>query len=421
MASTKTYKEILAGFSTFLTILYLFILYPQLLCAGGIDLGAAFSATVLITAISTLFMGVYGKSPIALGPGLGAGAFLVYSLAIGQHLPWSTILGFVFWSGLAIFLISIFKQRQRLINNLPQALRIGTIAGIGLFLVCIGLKELHIISQDPQTFWRFEGMGGPAHIISIMSLVLLIVLYHRGIAGCYILSILFGWFVGFGWGLFPLQGFFSSTPPSIFPISMNVDLGGALQWSMLGNLLALFLINIFDTSATLPMLSFEAEMVDEKGHFRHLDKQVLTDGPGSMVGSLFGVGIVSFLIESLAGIKAGGRTGLTSIIVAVCSLAALFFFPFISSIPMFATAPVLIMLGFIMASEIRRLKWNDFTDLVPALLAFVAIPLTFSIYVGFALGFISFTILKALRGQSKQVHPICWVITLFFLYHYFMM
>ena len=419
MTSHKIYREVLAGISTFLTILYLFILYPQLMNAGGIDLGAAFTATVLITTLATLFMGVYGKSPIALAPGLGAGAFMVYSLAIGQQVPWPTILGFVFWSGFVIFLISVFKLRQSLINNLPPALRIGTIAGIGLFLICVGLKELEIIAPDPDIFWRFIGIGGPSHIVALLSLVLLIILYQRGIAGCYILSILFGWFIGLSWGLFPFGDIVSITPPSLFPISMNVDLSGALQWSMFGNLLALFLINIFDTSATLPMLTHEAQLMDEKGHIRYLNRQVMTDGPGSMLASLFGVGILSFLVESLAGIKAGGRTGFTAIIVSILSLGALFFFPFISSIPMFVTAPVLLMLGFLMATEIRFLKWRDFTDLVPALLSFIVIPLTFSIYIGFALAFISFTILKALRGQSSQVHPICWIITLFFIYYFF--
>ena len=419
MAATKLRREIVAGITTFLTILYLFILYPKMLNSGGVDLGAAFTSTVSVTILASLFVGFYSKSPIALGPGLGAGAFLVYSLHTNQNVPWPTVLALVFWVALAMFLISLFKLRQKLIYNLPHALKLGTMGGIGLFLICVGLKELGILVPDPDTFWRVQDIGTSAHAVALITLILLMILYKRQISACYILAILFASAVGYGWGLFHVDEIMAIIPPSIKPIAMDVNIADALQLPMLSSLIALFLVNIFDTSASITTLTQLSDQMDEKGHIRNLNKLVLTDGPGGMVAALFGVGTLSFLVESSAGIKAGGRTGLTAIIVAVCSIAALFFFPVISAIPMFAIAPVLLVVGYSMAAEIKHLNWKSFTDSVPALLTFITIPLTFSIYAGFALGFISFTILKALRGQASQVHPICWVITAFFLYNYF--
>jgi len=407
--------EILAGISTFLTILYLFVVYPQLFASSGIEIGSAFTATVLMTAIGTLFVGVYAKSPLALGPGLGAGAFLIYSLGAGEKIPWPTVLGVVFCSAFLLFLFSLFKLRQKLIYHLPPALKIGTMAGIGLFLICIGLRELNIIARDPDTFWRFLGVGGSAHMVALFSLVLLLILYQQRVAGCYIIAILFGWAVGYYLDLFPLDRIVSWSPPSIFPIAMKVDLAAALSPGMLSSLLALFLIQIFDTSASITTLT----KMSDGTEVSHLNRLVMTDGPSSMVSSLLGIGPLSFLIESSAGIKAGGRSGTTAITVAILSLATLFFFPFVSSIPLFATAPVLLVLGGTLAAEIRGLPWKNFADFAPALLTFVTIPLTFSLYAGFAFGFVSYTILKALRGQASQVHPICWILTVFFIYHFF--
>jgi len=400
-------KELLAGLSTFFTVAYLLLLYPKILSEGGIDFGSALTATILSIVISTLFLALYAEFPALLAPGLSVGPFLVYSVIQKQNASWEVALGMVFWAGLVIFLLSIFKVRQKILLNLPPSIKSAAIGGIGLFLICVGLKDLGI----------FQGhIFNIPNTIALFGLILFFTLNHYRITASFVIAILACWIIAIPFGYVPWNGL-AALPPSISPTFLQLDLWTPLQFEWLGTILSIVLINLFDTSAGLTALAKLAHKVTEHGRIKNIDRIVIPDGPGSMLSALLGTGTLTFTLESSSGIKAGGRTGVTAITAALCCLVGLFFYPLISSIPIFATAPVLIAIGIFKAGEIKAIRWKDLSDSIPAILTLVTIPLTFSIYRGFAFGFVSFTLIKAIKGQWKQVHPVCWALAVIFAAH----
>jgi AGZA family xanthine/uracil permease-like MFS transporter len=403
-----THREILAGISTFLTIAYLFVLYPQLLAIGGIDLGAAFTATILITAIATFCLGHFANFPLAIGPGLMGAIGLVYFVILRENLNWQTALGVVFWSGLVMCLLGLFKTRHNLATHLPEPLKIGTIGGMGLLLIAIGLKELNILSFDPNHFWKFEGIGSDSHIIAFLSLVLLL-LIRRRVIGSYIITIGFGWVMAYMWNLLPVQEEITALPPSIFPTLFELDLVSSLKSTAWPSIAALFLLNLFESSVSLRTLTKKAHLPEGKGKMLPIDPAATTDGAGTVVGAFLGTGTLSFLTESAVGIRMGGRLGWTAMTTAICSLIALAFFPFISSIPLFVTMPVLMVVGYDFLAGVMHLRWGNFTETLPALLMLLAFPLTLDLFFSFMVGFVSYVLLKILAGQARQLHPFCWL------------
>ncbi len=400
-------KEILAGLSTFFTVAYLLILYPKILSEGGIDFGAALTATVCIIVIATIFLGLYAHFPALLAPGLSVGPFLVYSVIQKQHASWQTALGIVFWAGLVIFLLSLFKVRQKILIHLPLSIKSAAIAGIGLFLIMVGLKDLGIFKGEILTI---------ANGIALSGLILFFTLNHFQIASSFLITILFCWAAAIPFGFVTWQGL-AALPSSLGPTFFQLDLLTPLEPQWLGLVLSVILICLFDTSASLTALAKLAHKVDERGHIKNIDRIVISDGLGNMAAALLGTGTLAFTLESSSGIKAGGRSGWTAITAALCCLIALFLYPLISSIPLFATVPVLIAIGIFMAMEVKGIRWKDYSESVPALITLVTIPATFSIYQGFAYGFVSYTLLKAVRGKWKDVHPVCWALALIFAAH----
>jgi AGZA family xanthine/uracil permease-like MFS transporter len=400
-------KEIVAGLSTFFTAAYLLLLYPQILSEGGIDFGAALTATILAIFASTLFLALYARFPALLAPGLSVGPFLVYSVIQKQHATWQIALGIVFWAGVVIFLLSLFKVRQKILLNLPPSIKSAAIAGIGLFLICIGLKDLGI----------FKGVFAIIpNAIAAFGLILFYFLHRANISSAFLITILTCWIIAIPFHLVPWNGFVS-LPSSLAPTFLQLDFRSALEFKWLGTLLSVVLICLFDTSASLTALAKLAHQVDERGRIKHIDRIVIPDGLGSMLASLLGTGTLAFTLESSSGIKAGGRTAITAITAALCCLIGLFFYPLISSIPLAATAPVIIAIGIFMAQEIKAIQWKDVSEAIPAILTLITIPLTFSIYRGFAFGFVSYVLLKALKGQWKAVHPVCWILAIIFAAH----
>ena len=409
-------REILAGLSTFFTLAYYFLLFPKILSEGGIELGAALTATIGALVISTLFLAIIGHFPAVLAPGLGVGAYLVYSVILPGHATWSQALGLVFWSGLAIFLLSVFKVRQKIIHRLPPSLVAAGIAGIGLFLICIGLKNLSILIPDPRTFFLLGEILTLPNGIALFGLLLFFLLHHFRISSAFLVSILACWAIAFIAGLAPWKGLIA-TPPSLLPTLFQLDFLAPLHPAMGSILLSVILISLFDSSASLTALAKLAHAYDDRGRIKNVDRIVLADGIGSMIASLLGSTNLSFFLESSSGIKAGGRTGTTALVAALCSLVCLFFYPLISSIPLFASTPALIAIGFFMARVAKEVGWSDWTEAIPALFTLLTIPLTFSIYKGFAFGFIAYALLKTLSGRWKKVDPVCWGLTLIFILH----
>jgi AGZA family xanthine/uracil permease-like MFS transporter len=400
-------KEFLAGLSTFFTVAYLILLYPKILSEGGINFGSALTATILTITASTLFLALYADFPTLLAPGLSVGPFLVYSVIQKQHATWQIALGIVFWAGLVIFLLSLFKVRQKILLHFPSAMKSAAIGGIGLFLICVGLKNLRILDQTLLTI---------PNGIALFGLILFFTLHHFKIGAAFLVSILACWILAIPFDLASWHGL-AALPSSLSPTLLHLNLLSSLEFEWLGTILSVILISLFDTSASLTVLSKLAHKIDQKGHIKKINRIVIPDGPGSMLGALLGTGTLSFTLESSAGIKAGGRTKITAITAAVCCLIGLFFYPLISSIPLFAITPAIIAIGIFMTLEIKTIKWGKFTESVPAIITLFTIPITFSIYLGFAFGFVSYAMLKALEGEWKEVHPVCWTLAIIFAAH----
>ncbi len=400
-------QEILAGLSTFFTVSYLIPLYPKILSEGGIDFGSALTATILTIVISTLFLAFYADFPVLLAPGLSIGPFLVYSVIQKQQASWQIALGLVFWAGLIIFLASLFKIRQKILHHLPASIKTAAIGGIGLFLICIGLKNLGLPQSPLLTV---------PNAIVFFGLSLFFTLHYFQITSAFILTILSCWLLAIPFALATWHGL-AALPPSFTPTFLKLDLHSALDFNWLGTLLSIVLICLFDTSASLAVLSKLANKIGPKGDIKNIDRIVIPDGPGSMLGALLGTGTLAFTLESSAGIKAGGKNKVTAITAALCCLAGLFFYPLIASIPLFAITPVIIAIGIFMAQEIKSIRWGALTESIPAIITLFTIPITFSIYRGFAFGFISYALLKGLKGEWKDVHPICWALAILFGAH----
>jgi AGZA family xanthine/uracil permease-like MFS transporter len=406
-----TKREVIAGLSSFFTLAYLLLLYPQIMSEGGFDFGATLVAQIITLAASSIFLALYAGFPGVIAPGLSVVAYLVYSAIQKQGVLPSQALGIVFWSGLFVFLLSVFKIRQKILLHLPNAIKYSAIAGIGLFLICIGLKNLSLLFP-----MNTESLFSPPTAIAAAGLLLFYLLYRRKIDSAFILTILSCWFLGIIFGQAHWKGF-AALPPSISPSLLSLDLSVILQPPLWGALLSVLLISLFDSSASLTALARLNHQITPQGKIERVDQIVIPDGLGSMLAGLLGATSLSFTLESSSGIKAGGRTGATSIVASAACLIGLFLFPLLSSIPLFATTPALIAIGFFMAREIKEISWRDWTEAVPALLTLLAIPLTFSIYLGFAAGFVSYAAIKALTGKFKEVHPLCWGLALIFAAH----
>ncbi len=400
-------KEILAGLSTFFTAAYLLLLYPKILSEGGVDFGAALTATILTMTASTLFLALYADFPVLLAPGLSVGPFLVYSVILKQQATWQIALGIVFWAGLVIFLASLFKIRQKILLHLPPAIKSAAIGGIGLFLICVGLKNLGIPNEKIATL---------SNGIALFGLILFFSLYYLQMTGAFLITILACWLIAIPFGLVTWHGF-AALPPPLSATLFKLNLTDSIRFDWLGTILSVILISLFDTSAGLTVLSKLAHKTDEKGRIKKIDQIVIPDGLGSILGSVLGTGTLTFTLESSAGIKVGGRTKITAITAALCCLIGLFFYPLISSIPLLATTPILIAIGIFMTQEIKEICWKNGAESIPAIITLFTIPITFNIYLGFALGFVSYSLLKALRGEWKEVHPVCWVLAIIFAAH----
>jgi AGZA family xanthine/uracil permease-like MFS transporter len=407
-------KEILAGFSTFFTLAYLLLLYPQLMSDGGFDFGSSLVAMVIALFSSTLFLALYADFPAVLAPGISVVSYLVFSAIPIQGILPMQVLSVVFWAGLILFVLSLCKVRQKIIRHLPLAIKFSAIAGIGLFLICIALKNLGILS--PERRLDLSHLLSLPTAITAFGFFFLWTLHRLLISSAFLLSILACWLLAILFGLTEWHGF-AAWPPSLAPSFLQLDLLSALQPSLWGVLLSVLLISLFDTSGSITALAHLAHKTDERGHIKNINRIVIPDGLGSMFAALLSATSLAFTLESSSGIQAGGRTKITAITAAIACLTSLFLVPLLSSIPFFATAPTLIAIGVFMALTAKKIAWSDWTEAIPALFTLLTIPLTFSIYNGFAYGFISYALLKTLSGKFRQVHSLTWALALIFSLH----
>ncbi len=414
---TTVRTEILAGATTFLTMAYIIFVNPSILSASGRDRNAVFVATCLAAAISTAIMALYARYPIALAPGMGLNAFFAFGLVKGMGLSWQVALGCVFISGVINIILSLLPVREWIFDSIPRSLKMAISAGIGFFLAIIGLENAGIVVDHPATLVTLGSMTKPTVVLAVCGFLLMLGLEARGIAGSIIISILATTVVGVALGLSPAGGIVS-LPPSLGPTFLQLDIWGALNLALFSVIFALVFVDLFDTAGTLVGVSHRAGLLTPEGKLPRLKQALLADSSATMIGALLGTSNTTSYIESAAGVKAGGRTGLTALTVAVLFLAALFLAPLAGMVPAYATAPALLFVACIMARGITELDWEDVTEYGPAVLCMVIMPLTYSIAHGIAFGFIAYAVAKLLSGRWNELSWPVTVLALIFLVKY---
>ncbi len=412
--NTTIKTEILAGLTTFLTMAYIIFVNPDMLAKAGMDKGAVFVATCLASALGCFLMGLIARLPVALAPGMGLNAFFTFTVVLGMGKSWQVALGAVFISGLLFVLISAFKLREWIINAIPYTLKQGIVAGIGAFLAFIALKSSGIIVASPATFVTMGKLTDFGPAMAILSFFLIVVFVQRKVPAAVMLSILIVTVISLLAGETHYSGIVSM-PPSIAPTFMQLDITGALDVSMVSVIFAFLFVVLFDTSGTLIGVTKKAGLMSTDGQIPNLGKALFADSTAAVAGSLLGTSSVTSYVESTAGVAAGGRTGLTAIVVGVLFLLALFFAPLAGMIPAYATAGAIFYVAVLMLFTLREIDWDDLTEASPVAVVLLLTPLTFSIADGIALGFITYTIAKLVSGRYKEVSPAVWVLTVILL------
>lgn len=412
--NTTIKTEILAGLTTFLTMAYIIFVNPDMLAKAGMDKGAVFVATCLASALGCFLMGLIARLPVALAPGMGLNAFFTFTVVLGMGKSWQVALGAVFISGLLFVLISAFKLREWIINAIPYTLKQGIVAGIGAFLAFIALKSSGIIVASPATFVTMGKLTDFGPAMAILSFFLIVVFVQRKVPAAVMLSILIVTVISLLAGETHYSGIVSM-PPSIAPTFMQLDIAGALDVSMVSVIFAFLFVVLFDTSGTLIGVTKKAGLMSTDGQIPNLGKALFADSTAAVAGSLLGTSSVTSYVESTAGVAAGGRTGLTAIMVGVLFLLALFFAPLAGMIPAYATAGAIFYVAVLMLFTLREIDWDDLTEASPVAVVLLLTPLTFSIADGIALGFITYTIAKLVSGRYKEVSPAVWVLTVILL------
>ena len=412
--NTTIKTEILAGLTTFLTMAYIIFVNPDMLAKAGMDKGAVFVATCLASALGCFLMGLIARLPVALAPGMGLNAFFTFTVVLGMGKSWQVALGAVFISGLLFVLISAFKLREWIINAIPYTLKQGIVAGIGAFLAFIALKSSGIIVASPATFVTMGKLTDFGPAMAILSFFLIVVFVQRKVPAAVMLSILIVTVISLLAGESHYSGIVSM-PPSIAPTFMQLDIAGALDVSMVSVIFAFLFVVLFDTSGTLIGVTKKAGLMSTDGQIPNLGKALFADSTAAVAGSLLGTSSVTSYVESTAGVAAGGRTGLTAIVVGVLFLLALFFAPLAGMIPAYATAGAIFYVAVLMLFTLREIDWDDLTEASPVAVVLLLTPLTFSIADGIALGFITYTIAKMVSGRYKEVSPAVWVLTVILL------
>ena len=411
---TSLQKEILAGVTTFITMAYIIFVNPQMMAQSGMDYGAIFVGTCLAAAFACLFMGLYANWPVGLAPGMGLNAFFTYTVVGEMGYSWEVALGSVFIAGILFFIMSITPLRRWMLDSIPLNLRIAMGAGVGLFIGFIGLKNGGIIIANGATFLSLGDFTEPSTLLAGTGFLLISILAIRNIPGAIIIGILSITLVSVLLNLIEFNGVFAM-PPNISPVLFKLDIIGALDIAMLSVIVSFLFVNLFDTAGTLFGVATRAKLIEDSGEIKDLDKALKIDRGSSVFGSLLGCAPVTSYVESSAGIEAGGRTGLTAVVVGILFLLSTFLSPIASVIPTYATAGALIYVAILMLSGMESLNWEDRSELLPALIIIVMIPLTFSIANGIALGFLAYVAIKIFVGEIKSISSGAWFLTLIFV------
>ena len=411
---TNPKKELIAGLTTFVTMAYIILVNPQIMSAAGMDPGASFVGTCIAAAFACFAMGLYANWPVGLAPGMGLNAFFTFTVVIEMGYSWEVALGAVFLAGILFVIMSVTPLRRWMLDSIPMNLRVAMGSGVGLFVGFIGLKSGGLIVANDSNFLSLGDFSKTETVLAGLGFLLISVLAIRKVPGAIILGVMVVTVSAMLFGLVQFQGLVSM-PPDLAPTFMKLDIMGALDLTMVSIVISFLFVNLFDTAGTLLGVANRANLIDENGDVKNLDRALKADSTSSVVGAFFGCAPVTSYVESSAGVEAGGRTGLTAVVVGLLFLLAIFFSPLASIVPAYATSGALIYVAILMLGGMEKLDWTDTTELVPSLIMIVMIPLTFSIANGIALGFISYVVIKAFVGEIKSVSSGAWFLFAIFV------
>ena len=412
---TNIKTELLAGATTFLTLVYIVFVNPTILADAGMNHNAVFVATCLAAAFGCFVMGLYANYPIALAPGMGLNAYFAATLVISMGISWQVALGAVFCSGVLFLILSVLPIREMIINSIPESQKMAIAAGIGVFLILVALRSANVMGDNPLDISALGNFVQWTAVLVLLGFVVMVVLDSKKIPGALALVILaiaiFCWIAGWS----PPPDAIVSGVPSLSPTLMQLDIGGALSLGLVAIVFALLLVDLFDTSGTLVAVLHQANMLDDQGRIKKLRHALLADSSATIFGSLVGTSTTTSYIESAAGIRVGGRTGLTAVTVGSLFLLAMLFAPIATAIPSYATAPAILFVGCVMAKSLGEVEWADLTESMPAVITAFAIPFSGSIATGIGIGFITYVLTKTFAGQVRSVHPAMAVIAIVFV------
>ncbi|ELO3488765.1 adenine permease AdeP [Salmonella enterica] len=411
---TTARTEVIAGFTTFLTMVYIVFVNPQILGVAGMDTSAVFVTTCLIAAFGSILMGLFANLPVALAPAMGLNAFFAFVVVQAMGLPWQVGMGAIFWGAVGLLLLTIFRVRYWMIANIPVSLRVGITSGIGLFIGMMGLKNAGVIVANPETLVSIGNLTSHSVLLGVLGFFIIAILASRNIHAAVLVSIIVTTLLGWIMGDVHYNGIVSA-PPSVTSVVGHVDLAGSFNLGLAGVIFSFMLVNLFDSSGTLIGVTDKAGLADEKGKFPRMKQALFVDSISSVTGAFVGTSSVTAYIESSSGVSVGGRTGLTAVVVGILFLLVIFLSPLAGMVPPYAAAGALIYVGVLMTSSLARVNWQDLTESVPAFITAVMMPFSFSITEGIALGFISYCVMKIGTGRLRDLSPCVVIFALLFV------
>ena len=411
---TTVRTEITAGITTFLTMAYILAVNPNILGETGMDKGALFTTTVLMSALPTIFMALYAKLPLALAPGMGLNAFFAYTVCLVMGYSWQFALTAVFLEGLVFLLLTVTNLREKIVDVIPNALKNAISAGIGLYIAFIGLQGAGIIVNNDATLVSLGNLTSGSALLGAIGIIVTSVLLVKNVKGALLWGILATTLIGIPLGVTQINGVFS-TPPSIEPIFMQFEWSQIFTKEMVIIVFTFLFVDLFDCIGTVIGVANRAGLIKEDGKIPHLKEVFMVDSVSTAAGAVMGTSTVAVYVESAAGVNEGGRSGLTAFVTGFCFLLALFFAPLFLAIPAAATTPVLVLVGLMMMSSVLKINFNDYAEAIPAFICMLLMPLTYSISEGIVLGHLSYIFINLLSGNYKKMTIGMYILAVFFL------
>ena len=412
---TSSKTEIIAGITTFFTMVYIVFVNPSVLGDAGMDKQVVFVTTCLIAGFGTIAMGLFSNLPIALAPAMGLNAFFAYVVVGKLGYSWQVGMGTIFWGSVGLLLLTLFQIRYWLMASIPLSLRVGIGAGIGFFIALIGFKNMGLVVANPATLVALGDLHSPQVLLGILGFFIIVVLAARNIYSGVLISIATVTALALYFDESVMFHGVVSMPPALTQVVGQVDIAGALDTALIGIIFSFLLVNLFDSSGTLLGVTDKAGFSDEKGRFPKMKQALYVDSASAVVGSYIGTSAISTYIESGAGVSVGGRTGMTAVVIGLLFLLTIFFSPLAGMVPAYATAGALVYVGILMASSLIKVQWDDLTEATPAFITAAMMPFTYSITEGIAFGFISYCVMKVGTGRWREVNAPVWVVSLLFL------